>query len=260
MMSSTVLLVEKNEGVATVTLNRPESMNALNAALREGLARCFEELRSDESVRVVILTGAGRAFCAGFDLKELASGGVSDGTVGTANEVTDAMATFDGPIIAAVNGPAVTGGFELALACDLIIASTAAKFADTHARVGILPGWGLSQKLPRMIGIGRAKELSFTGNYLTAEKAEAWGLVNRVVPPEELISTCASLAADMASVDPRALYAYKRLIDDGYAMTFADAMAYESKLAVESAGAMAAEVIAARREAIRRRGQDQAKS
>jgi enoyl-CoA hydratase len=258
-MSSAVLLVEKDDGVATITLNRPEAMNALNAALREAVAECFTELQAEEAIRAAILTGAGRAFCAGFDLKELASGGVSDGTVGTANEVTDAMAAFDGPIIAAVNGPAVTGGFELALACDLIIASTAAKFADTHVRVGILPGWGLSQKLPRIIGIGRAKELSLTGNYLMAEKAEAWGLVNSVVPPEELLPACRALAADMASCDSRTLFALKRLIDTGYAMTFGDALAYESKRAIESAQAMAADVIAARREAIRKRGQDQTK-
>jgi enoyl-CoA hydratase len=258
-MSAPVLLVEKKDGVATVTLNRPDAMNALNAALREALAGCFKDLQADEAVRVAILTGAGRAFCAGFDLKELASGGLSDGSVGTANEITDAMCAFDGPIIGAVNGVAVTGGFELALACDLMIASTAAKFADTHVRVGILPGWGLSQKLSRMIGIGRAKELSFTGNYLTAERAEAWGLVNRVVPPEELMPVCSALAADMASCDPRALYALKRLIDTGYCMTFGDSMAYESKLAIESARAMAADLIAARREAIRKRGQDQTK-
>jgi len=101
------------------------------------------------------------------------------------------------PIIAAVNGHAITGGFELALACDMIIASSRAKFADTHARVGILPGWGLSQRLPRLIGIGRAKELSFTGNTLTAAQAYEWGLVNRVVEPEELLPTCLALASDI---------------------------------------------------------------
>ena len=113
------------------------------------------------------------------------------------------MGAVPQPIIGAVNGVAVTGGFEVALGCDLLIASTEARFADTHARVGILPGWGISQKLPRLIGIGRAKELSFTGNYIGADQAERWGLVNRVVAAEDLLPTCLALARDMASCVPK---------------------------------------------------------
>ena len=162
-MSSPVLLIEKSDAVASVTLNRPAAMNALSLELRQALTQGFRELAQDAAVRVVILAGAGRAFCAGLDLGELGSregqplGAFSDG------DMIGAIRGFPGPVIGAVNGFAITGGFELALACDLLIASSEARFADTHARVGILPGWGLSQKLPRLIGIGRAKELAFTG-------------------------------------------------------------------------------------------------
>jgi enoyl-CoA hydratase len=118
-----------------------------------------------------------------------------------------------------INGAAVTGGFELALACDLLIASETARFADTHARVGVLPGWGLSQRLPRLIGVNRAKELSLTGNFLSARQAESWGLVNRVVEPDRLLAVASALAADMLSASPEILVAMKRLIDDGAATT-----------------------------------------
>jgi enoyl-CoA hydratase len=180
-MSPPVLLVERGAGVATLTLNRPEAMNALSHELRQALTRGFRELAQDEAVRVVILTGAGKSFCAGLDLKELGSRDGQPLGAFTDAEMMAAIRGFPGPVIGAVNGFAITGGFELALACDLLIASQEARFADTHARVGILPGWGLSQKLPRLIGIGRAKELSFTGNFIGAEQALAWGLVNRVV-------------------------------------------------------------------------------
>ncbi len=163
---STVLL-DKHDGYAIVTLNRPDDMNALSRELRADFVQAFEECTRDDTIRVVILTGNGRAFCAGFDLKELASSG-DDASQEADNTIARAMETFKGPIIGAINGHAITGGFELALACDVLIASENAKFADTHIRVGMLPGWGLSQKLPRLIGISRAKEIAFTGNFVTA--------------------------------------------------------------------------------------------
>src|SRR5262249_20067689 len=150
----------------------------------------------------------GRAFSAGLDLKELSGETSSTADVADAvatGDLIDTLAACDRPIIGAVNGVAVTGGFELALACDLLIASTEARFADTHARVVIMPGGGLSQKLSRLIGIGRAKELSLTGNYLSAADACGWGLVNRVVAPAELLATCRALALDMLSCDPDVL-------------------------------------------------------
>ena len=142
---STVLLVEKAEGIATLTLNRPEAMNALSFELRGALASAFREIANDDEVEAVIITGAGRAFCAGIDLKELGGETKRETPLtGVVNEtdIVAAMHATPQPIIGAVNGHAITGGFEIALACDVLIASRDARFADTHARVGILPGWG----------------------------------------------------------------------------------------------------------------------
>jgi enoyl-CoA hydratase len=260
-VSDSVLLVEREGAVAVLTLNRPKRLNALDTGLRLALGRTFRELEADPSVRVAILTGAGRAFCAGMDLSELSAGapGASgfDTSAAGQDEMTEGIAAFGGPIIAAVNGFAVTGGFELALACDLIVASTHASFSDTHARVGILPGWGLSQRLPRLIGIARAKELSLSGNALDAARAYEWGLANRVVEPEELLPCCRALARDMASCVPDVLRGYKRLIDVGYGMPLREALAYERQAGIESARAAAATTIAGRREGVVRRGRDQ---
>jgi enoyl-CoA hydratase len=254
-MSEPVLQVERDGEIAVVTLHRPQAMNALSRQLRAALANAFEELQADPETAVVILTGAGRAFCAGMDLKELGSES-ADGMMGEI-DLAQAIRSFEGPIIGAINGHAITGGFELALACDILIASTEARFADTHARVGILPGWGLSQILPRLVGISRAKEISLTGNFVPAEQAEAWGLVNRVVPPDELLPACKALATDMLSCDRKSLLGYKRLIDEGFGMTFAEAMEMEARVSTESAAKVTAEAIEHRREGIRNRGRSQ---
>ncbi len=256
-MSEAILISEKSEGIALLTLNRPKSLNALSGALRARIAESFEEIQEDGETRVVILTGSGRAFCAGIDLKELSAGPSSD--TGEFADPVEAMGRFEGPIIGAINGHAITGGFELALACDFLIASTQAVFADTHGRVGLLPGWGLSQKLSRTIGIGRAKELSLTGNFLDANRAEAWGLVNRVVEPDELLPACRALATDMVSLEPEILRRYKRLIDEGFGMPFADSMAYESKVAGQFAGGVTPEAIATNREKVHSRGREQSR-
>ena len=186
-----IVLIEKQNGIATVTLNRPEALNALSVAMRQAIADAFHALQADDQVRVIILTGNGRAFTAGLDLKELGQTGM--GTKDSRSEtinVAEAMRDVGKPIIAAINGFAVTGGFEIALACDILIASTEARFADTHVRMGVVPGWGLSQRLARLVGASRAKQLSFTGNYLDAETACRWGLVNEVLPPDELLPYC----------------------------------------------------------------------
>jgi enoyl-CoA hydratase len=260
-MSEPVLLVEQSDAIATLTLNRPAAMNALSRELRGALAAAFQQLQADGDVRAAIVTGSGRAFCAGWDLKELSDGAPGAIAESAGGEQADAMALaiagFDGPIIAAVNGHAITGGFELALACDLMIASTSACFADTHARVGILPGWGLSQKLPRLIGVGRAKEISFTGNYIDAATAERWGLVNRVVEPDLLLPTCRALARDMASCEPGTLRRYKQLIDQGLAMSLADALRHEATCARASADAVSPEAIGRRRSEVQQRGRSQ---
>jgi enoyl-CoA hydratase len=226
-----MLLIDKADGIATVTLNRPEAMNAMSTGLRAALAEALDNLNADPEVRVAILTGAGeRAFTAGLDLKEL--GGEPNGlraanAIGKDINPVRALEAFKKPVIAAVNGVAITGGFELALACDVIIASTNARFADTHGRVGITPGWGLSQKLSRLIGIYRAKELSLTGNFLDAQTACDWGLVNRVVAPEELMPTARRLAVDMATIPLAMSVQYKAMIDDGFARSFGEGIALE---------------------------------
>jgi enoyl-CoA hydratase len=222
------ILVESKDGIATVTLNRPQAMNALSRRLQSELHEAFVKLTADDAVEVIIVTGAGeRAFSAGLDLKELSgqSDEARDGAASAVSRGGDLVAAMEGcpkPVIGAINGFAITGGFELALACDVLIGSVNAKFADTHARVGIMPGWGLSQKLSRLIGISRAKELSLTGNYLDAETACAWGLLNRVVAAEELLPACQALARDMQSCDTEMVRKYKGVIDAGYAATFAE--------------------------------------
>ena len=256
-MSEPVIKVDVENEVALVTLNRPTAMNALSRELRTAIADTFEKLESDPAVSVVILTGAGKAFCAGLDLKELGQGrDTVQGTVETKDPVTS-IARFSGPIIGAINGVAITGGFELALACDVLICSSEARFADTHGRVGILPGWGLSQRLSRTIGIYRAKELSLTGNFLTAQQAADWGLANRVVAPDELIPAANKPATDMLSLVREALSGYKRLIDQGYAENFGDALKTELKFSGAANKAVRSADIEARRESIRQRGQTQ---
>ena len=256
-----MLLVEKSDGIAVVTLNRPEAMNALSKALRSELYKAMTALDADDEVSVVILTGAGtRAFTAGLDLKELGS---EPGAMGAANaEGADenpvkAIELCRKPVIGAINGVAITGGFEVALACDVLIASENARFADTHARVGIMPGWGLSQKLSRLIGLYRAKELSLTGNFLDAKTACDWGLVNRVVPADELLTVAKQLAADMATIPVETLSLYKSIIDEGYGLAFGDAMALENRRSSANNRAVTPEAVEARRAAIQARGRTQ---
>lgn len=258
-----LVLVKKEDGLATVTLNRPDVMNAMSLALREELAAVFEELQQDPEVGVAVVTGAGQAFCAGIDLKDAAVTGLrppGDGRPGISLLMARRMAEFDRPIIAAVNGVAATGGFELALACDIRIASTEARFADTHARLGVLPGWGLSQKLSRLVGLGRAMEISLTGNYISARQAEAWGLVNRVVAADELMPTCRAVARDILSCVPEAVREYKRLIRDGHDATLAEGMRMESEAFARSIGGITPETLDTRRDAVISRGRRQKKN
>jgi enoyl-CoA hydratase len=233
-------------------------MNALSAALRAELAATVTALEADPGIRLLILTGAGtRAFTAGLDLKELGSGAASVGDAVDSEDPVTAIGRFSGPVIGAINGVAITGGFELALACDVLIASENARFADTHARVGIMPGWGLSQKLSRAIGISRAKELSLTGNFIDAQTAEAWGLVNRVVAADALLPTCRKLAEDMLSVEPAMLKSYRKLIDDGFAASLGEGLRLEQANARANA-AVNAEDVERRRQDVLARGRGQA--
>ena len=249
-----LVITEKRDGYAIITLNRPDEMNALSRQLRADVIAAFSECEANDNVRVIVLTGNGRAFCAGFDLKEMASMDVGNAAEEVGNDMAKAVDGFSGVIIGAINGHAVTGGFELALACDVLIASENARFADTHARVGILPGWGLSQKLPRMIGLSRAKEISFTGAPVFAEQALAWGIVNHVVPADELINKAVELAENMCACVPHILKQYKPLIEDGYSMPYKEALVWEEQQAIESAKQMNAHLMQQRREQVMDKG------
>ena len=225
-----LLLVERDGPVAVLTLNRAKQLNALSVQLRVDIVRTIREMSASNDVRAIVLTGNGRAFSAGVDLKEAGQKGFSLGVGSQANTDMDLAAAFAScpwPVIGAINGFAITGGFELALMCDVLLASSEAKFADTHSRVGLMPVWGLSQKLPRIIGASRAKELSLTGNYLDAETAERWGLVNRVYAPDALLPAAKMLAADMAGVEGELLKRMKAMIDDGLAMPLPEALKME---------------------------------
>lgn len=206
------ILCRTEDAVRTVTMNRPEARNALSSQLLGELRQAMAEAEADPGVHVVVLTGADPAFCAGLDLNEVGAGGpnLAAGTGGSLP-----WAPMTKLVIGAVNGAAVTGGLELALLCDLRVASDRAKFGDTHARVGIMPGWGLSVLLPRAVGLARAIEMSMTGNFMTAEEALASGLVNHVVPHHQLGAFTQQLAADAAGNDMEAarnlLASYRRI-------------------------------------------------
>ncbi len=256
-MSEPLVLTEKQEGVCLVTLNRPDALNALSSALRGAITRTLEALAEDRDTQVIILTGAGRAFTVGLDLKEL-GGEVDAASTTTSLDLSEAMDRLPQPVIGAINGFAITGGFELALMCDFLIASPDAKFADTHARVGVVPGWGLSQRLPRLIGINRAKELSLTGNFLDAETAEAWGLVNRVVPAEDLLPHAWSLARDIISTEPVTRGEILRIMDEGWGTTLTEGLGIEQKASrAHSQREVRAEKVAERRADIQNRGRAQ---
>ena len=257
-MVTTHLIVTRAGPIATVTFNRPRAMNALSRALRAEFSDTMRYLASDTVVRAIILTGAGeRAFTAGLDLKELGADTADLGAASAADPRDNPVKAIElcpQPVIGAINGVAITGGFEVAMACDILIASTNARFADTHTRVGITPGWGLSQKLSRAVGMSRAKELSLSGNFLDAETAREWGLVNRVVPPGELMPQALALARDIAGIDPRITRDYKKLIDEGRSLSLGDALELERTMAITANAAIDARDVEARRQAVLARG------
>jgi enoyl-CoA hydratase len=252
------LLIERRGPVAILTLNRPQAMNALSQTLIRALTAAITDLSADDAVRAVVLTGAGeRAFSAGLDLKELASRpgllGMVEGDGGRPNPIR-AIERSPKPFIAAINGVAITGGFELALACDILIAATTARFADTHQRVGVIPGWGLSQKLSRIIGPSRAKEMAFSGRFISAAQASDWGLVSRAVPPDELMADALALAQEIAEVPGRFIADYKQLMDEGYALPFGAAMALEAEQSRRHNTGVGPAEIASRRAAVQEKG------
>ena len=255
----TELLVQREDGYAVLTLNRPDARNALSPQLLLDLCGVFRQLQDESDIYSVILTGAGTAFCAGLDLKAMAEdeSGLGVYAIHAQHDITAAMTAFDRPIIVGVNGVAATGGFELALMGDILLASSGARFADTHCRVGLAPGWGLSQKLARMIGPSRAREAHFTGNVISAQQAEAWGLVSRVVAPEDLLDACRQVAMDIASCVPETVKVYKQMVNEGLQTDLATGLAMERSVMTDVNQRVSGDVIANRRSSVQQRGKNQ---
>jgi enoyl-CoA hydratase len=250
------LLIDRQGACAQVTLNRPAKLNALNKPLRNDLAAVLRDLAEDGEVRVVILTGAGRAFCAGMDLKEFENpepGGDADPLA-----PFQALEAMPKPLIAAVNGFAVTGGFELVLACDIIIASHSARFADTHAALGILPGAGISQKLSRMLGQPRAMALSLMGDFLSGEEAFRQGLASHLVADAELLPFARAMAQRIAELEPEVARSMKQLIREGSRKTLGDGIALEERMHAEWTRRGRRKLAASQREAVMEKTRSQA--
>jgi enoyl-CoA hydratase len=209
-------LYEKRGGMAIITINRPQAMNALNEeTIPEVLSR-LQDAEKDENVRVIVITGAGeKAFCAGLDLKPMRDINVIKAVEMSkrGQKLTLAIEEVGKPVIAAINGYALGGGLELAMACDIRIASEKARIGQTEVNVGLIPGWGGTQRLPRLVGKGIAKELIFTGKMIDAKTAERIGLVNVVVPTDELMSTVEELTKVIMNKPPIAIRLAKELIN-----------------------------------------------
>lgn len=227
------LLIENDNGVATLTINRPQALNALNGEVLTELGCAFYQLEYDAAVKVIVLTGAGeKAFVAGADIKEMAEMSAYEGhQFGRKGQhVMLAMEKMKTPVIAAVNGFALGGGLELALACDFIYASSKAKLGFPEVTLGIMPGFGGTQTLARLIGKSKANELIFTGKVVTADKAQAWGIVNEVFAPEELLAKAKETAAAIAATGPLGVAYAKDAIANGLNMSREDGFRYEASL------------------------------
>ncbi len=221
------------DGVAIIRLNRPERMNSIGGSMKQDLAAAFFDLaRNDPQVRCVVITGTGdRAFCAGADIKERA-GGVSKGTKyyvtqQATHELFRRIEEFERPVIAAINGVAAGGGLEIALVCDLRIAASTARLGLPEVKLGVLPAAGGTQRLPRLIGEGKAKELMYTGELISAEEALAIGLVNRVVAPEALMDEAMAMARKIAKQPPLAVSFIKRAVNTGMQVGLDSGMQFE---------------------------------
>jgi enoyl-CoA hydratase/carnithine racemase len=225
--------VEVDAPVATVVLSRPAALNAITPLMLDELHTAFTALGSDPDVTVVVLTGEGRAFSAGVDLKAIGEmpaegGGQVGGSLNDrARRLISLLATLDAIVIAKVNGHCFTGALELALACDLVVTADEATFGDTHAKWGLRPTWGMSQRLPRAVGPARARELSYTARTFSGVEAAAWGLAVRSCPRAALDDQTADLAATIAANSLGSLLAYKDLYRVADEVVLAEGLAYE---------------------------------
>ncbi|MEO7352525.1 MAG: enoyl-CoA hydratase [Marmoricola sp.] len=244
----TPLDVRRDGAITVITLNRPEALNALNAELLRNLCRALVEADADPAIGAIVLTGAGdRAFTAGMDLKEAAER-LDD--FGPDAQPAATLAACRTPVVVAVNGLCITCGMELMMACDVVYASNTARFADTHVRLGLLPGWGISQRMARQIGPQRAKEISLSGRFVDAARATEIGLVNRVVEPAHLMPTTLELAREIAGHPVEAVQGYKALIDEGYAMGLDQALVMEHDRSVAHIRSMSSQHLQTSRAAV----------
>jgi len=226
------VLFEKVEGIATIVINRPEKRNALNKATRLELLEIMEEIRTDTNLRVAILTGAGdKAFISGSDineLKEMTPIDMYNFTTTLAQQLYTDFGNIDIPVIAMINGLCIGGGCEIAMACDIRIAADTAKFAQPEVMIGIIPGSGATQRLPRLVGMGKAKELIYTGNMIDAKEAERIGLINRAVPPDRLKDEVWNLARNIAEKSPVIIRMAKKALNRSFESTLDMGLAYEA--------------------------------
>ncbi len=224
--------LKKDGGVALLTVNRPEALNAMNAAMLHELCEAVEQVEGDDEVRVLVITGAGKAFIAGADIGHMS--GLSPQQAKEWSEFGQStVGKFENmkkPVIAAVNGYALGGGTELAMACDIRVASERAVFGQPEVKLGMIAGFGGTQRLPRLVGPGRAKEMLFTGDHYDAEAACKMGLVNKVVPADELLDYCLDMAKRIASRGPQAVRLSKEAVNHGQEMDLEKALHLESDL------------------------------
>lgn len=227
------LLIEHTDAVTTITLHRPDALNAITPSMLEELDATLASLDADPTVRVVVLTGSGRAFSAGVDLKALGDRSLVDGAVGDildlpARRITARLSSMSAATIAKVNGHCFTGALELALACDLMVTANEAKLGDTHAKFGLRPTWGMSQRLPLAVGRAKARELSMTARMFSGAEAAEMGMACRSVPAAELDGEVGELAEAIAANSAGSLAAYKDLYAASERMGVADGLAYEA--------------------------------
>jgi len=256
MTAPELVLVEQIDTTCLITLNRAEARNALSRSLNGQLIAAVTSADADPATAVILLTGAGGAFCAGVDLKELAEHGFSGAE--KSENCIDRVAACRTPVIGLVDGPAVTGGLELALACDFLIASDNARFADTHSRVGIVPGGGLTARLTEAVGVRRARQLSGTGHYIDARTAAEWGLVNEVVPSAALRARGLAVAEGFAAADSATLTEVWALYDSISAQETSPAIDREA--AINQSWAAAAATLAASTKSVLEHGRTQNKT
>ena len=222
------IIFEREENIAILTFNRPDARNAVNNQVRAEFTAAIAEVEADDDIKVMILTGSGKAFASGVDIKEFNQ--TTPYHAHNLFRLGERVEKLPKPVIAAVNGFCLGGGNEIALGCDIIIASERAKFGQPELNIGVIPGGGATQRLPRMIGVCRAKELIFTSDIITAEEALKLGMINRVVPEDQLMPTAKEIAKKIATKSPAALKLAKQAINYGMQTSLEAGLKYEYEL------------------------------